>query len=217
MKKLMGLFAAVSIMAVIGCSDTGVSTVSNDVQGTHDATAWTTPANAPTYTGPLAVSKLNGMLMGKPLTTIVFTEVPFQVANGLHVNGVTFSYTVNGVASNDAYFNTGGPSPGPYVAPPVLEGGTGGVLKITFDEPTDVVEFGFAISRDDIVSDAITVNVIGPNNKSRGVFVVEGTPAPLFTGGMFTYTKNAVKALEITFSQSATRFAIDNLVFHQDI
>lgn len=67
------------------------------------------------------------------------------------------------------------------------------------------------------MNDAITVNVIGPNDKSRGVFVVEGAPAPFFTGGMFSYTKNAVKALEITFNQSAARFAIDNLVFHQDI
>jgi hypothetical protein len=135
MNKLMGLFAAASILAAVGCSDSGVSTGSTDVQGSHDATAWTAPANAPTYTGPLAASKLGGMLTGKPLTTIVFEEVPYQVAHGLNVNGVTFSYTVNGVPSNDANFNSFGPSPGPYIAPPVLEGGTAGLLTITFDEP----------------------------------------------------------------------------------
>lgn len=152
---------------------------------------------------------------GKPLTTLLFGEVPLQSVNGLTVEGVTFGFTVGGSPSVDARYNSGGPTPGPYIACPCLEGDALGTLTITFDKPTQVVQFGLALQVGGSLAVGATVDVIGPNGKSRGVFPIATSPAPLFTGGQFTYDKNAVSQLVITFNPAAPRFAIDNLKYHQ--
>ena len=153
---------------------------------------------------------------GKPLTTLAFDEVPFQPVDGLSVKGVNFAFDIGGVPSTDARYNAFGPGPGPFVQCPCMEGRTTGTLTITFDKPTQVVAFGAALSTGASLSPGFTVDVIGPNGKSRGVFNVATSPAPAFTGAQFSYSKNAVKQLVVTFnSGAASRFAIDNLSYHQ--
>lgn len=154
------------------------------------------------------------MAGGKPLNTLEFDEVPFQPVDGLTVEGVTFGYTVGGVPSGDARYNAFGPGPGPFVQCPCMEGGTSGTLTITFDEPTQVVEFGAALSTGGSLATGFTVDVIAPNGKSRGVFPVATSPAPGFTGAQFTYDGGPVEQLVVTFnSGAAARFAIDNLSY----
>ena len=75
--------------------------------------------------------------------TIDFTELPLNtVANGAKVKGVTFGYTVNNVASQDARFTATGPGLTTITTPPNLEAGTAGVLSLDFATP--VTGFGFA-------------------------------------------------------------------------
>ena len=58
--------------------------------------------------------------------------------------------------------------------------------------------------------------MIGPSGKSRGVFPVAMSPLISFTEAQFTYSKDAVKQLVITFDSAAgARFALDNLSYHQ--
>jgi hypothetical protein len=152
---------------------------------------------------------------GKPLTTLVFDELPFQPVNGVSIAGVTFGFTLNGHPFNDANYNSFGPDPGPFVQCPCLEGNTRGTLTITFDKPTTIVEFGVGLSTTVPLATGFTVDVIGPSGKSRGVFPVATSPAPTFTGAEFSYNGAAVSEVVVTFdSVDAARFVIDNLTYH---
>ena len=76
----------------------------------------------------------------KPLTVLTFTETASQPVDGLSVSGVTFGFTVNGVASTDARYNAGGPGTLMFVQDPSLEGNANGVLTLHFDQPTTVLD-----------------------------------------------------------------------------
>jgi hypothetical protein len=96
-----------------------------------------------------------------------------------------------------------------------MEGSTNGTLTITFDKPTQVVGFGVALSSvGSIFSPGFTVDVIGPNGESRGVFDIDTNPLVSFSEGYFSYDKNAVKQLVVTF-YGPSRFALDNLSYHK--
>src|SRR5262249_7821398 len=46
---------------------------------------------------------------------LTFDELPFQPVNGLTYQGVTFGFTINGVASTDAHYHGSGPGQLKYV------------------------------------------------------------------------------------------------------
>lgn len=148
---------------------------------------------------------------GKPLSVLTSDEVPTQPLDGLSLNGVTFSYS-----GPDAQYNSpSGPGMETFVQCPCIEGSTAGLLTITFDKPSQVVGFGTAVLAASPVADAFWVEVIGPNGKSRGTFSVDTEPAPVFSAARFSYDGNSVKQLRITFNPTTSRFAMDNVTYHQ--
>lgn len=152
----------------------------------------------------------------RPLTTLDFTEVPRQPVDGLSLQGVSFAFSIGGVPSTDANYNSGGPGNITYVQDPSLEGNAKGTLTITFARPTWFVQFGVALSTFATLPAGATVNVIGPTGKLRGVFTVATSPLVTFTEGQFTYDHSRTKQLVITFDSSAAlRFALDNLTYQQ--
>ena len=86
---------------------------------------------------------------------------------------------------------------------------------MTFDQPTQVVQFGVAINVGGVRDEAVTVEVYGPNNKLREIIDMDLAPAPFFAGGWFSYEKDAVKKVCVTFNGPGSRFAVDNLTFHK--
>lgn len=159
---------------------------------------------------PLALSRSE---RGKPLSVLVGDEVERQPLDGLSVNGVSFSYD-----GPSAWYNTFGPTPGPFVDCPCIEGvGLGSILTMTFDKPTQFVAFGFSQSTFLPVEAGFLVDVIGPNGKSRGSFTIDTEPAPFFSGARFVYSRNAVKQLVVTIppGPGAGNFAVDNITYHR--
>ena len=88
-------------------------------------------------------------------TTLVFTEVPLQPANGLTVNGITFGYSGTFANYNSAF----GPGGFTFVDSPVLEGNNDGILTLSFAQPTKSLSFGLALSRSDFTGVGATVEL----------------------------------------------------------
>jgi hypothetical protein len=208
-------FIPLALVTLVACND--------GTTAPNRASAWNQPGSTDIRIAPatghssiLSAGAAVTTAAGKPLTTLLFDELPFQPVDGLSFQGATFAFSIGGVPSNDANYNSFGPPPGDFVNCPCLEGNAAGTLTITFDKPTEVVEFGANVSTTIPLSTGFTVDVIGPNGKSRGVFAVATNPSPLFSGAGFSYSKNAVSQLVLTFnSGAAARFVIDNLTYHQ--
>jgi hypothetical protein len=142
------------------------------------------------------------------LTTITFTELPPQPANGVSLNGVTFGFA-GGTATFDA------PNGGQltYVQDPSLEGQSVGKLTLTFATPAPFVRFGVALSTAATLTPGCTVSLVGPGGP-LGTFPVNTTNLKGFTEGQFVYSGSPVTTATITFnSGAASAFAIDNLSF----
>ena len=93
-------------------------------------------------------------------TTITFSELPAGPVNGLSVGGVTFGFTINGLASSDAIFgSTTGPGPTPFNTPPHLEGNTLGLLMLDFASPIVFLQFGSHLSVETDVTSALGVQL----------------------------------------------------------
>src|SRR5712691_5906007 len=83
---------------------------------------------------------------GAATVVLAFDELPFQPVDGLSFMGVTFHFTVGGVSSTDANYDSGGPGTITYVQDPSLEGNAFGTLTLDFDVPTPALQFGIALS-----------------------------------------------------------------------
>jgi len=103
---------------------------------------------------------------------LVFDELPFQPVNGVSILGVTFGFTIDGVPSTDANYNSGGPGQITYVQDPSLEGNASGILILDFDVPTPLVQFGVALSALGSFDPGCSVELFDPDQKSLGVFDV---------------------------------------------
>ena len=210
------LAAMIVVVLLSGCKDAvmepALEPATDAAMQSRTHEAWQLPGRdkmPPVVTGnPTQTS-------GKPLSMLDFSEVPVQPVDGLSLEGVSFAFEVDGAPSMDARYNAFGPSPGPFIDCPCIEGAAAGKLTITFDKPTQVVEFGSVLSTFGTLMPGYTVDVIGPSTMSRQVFPVDTSPSPSFTGALFRYDKNAVKQLVITFDQAPGRFALDNLKYHK--
>jgi hypothetical protein len=158
-------------------------------------------------------------LAAKPVTTLTFDELPFQPVDGLSISGVTFGFQLGGVPSTDANYGAFGPGSTTYVQDPSLEGNSAGVLTMTFDQPTTVLEFGIARSCGCTLTPGVSVELLQPGaaGRSRGVNTLTTSPIISFSEALFSYSGPAVQTAVITFPSSgvAPRFALDNLKFHQ--
>jgi hypothetical protein len=164
---------------------------------------------------PLAFSA--PALAAKPVTTLTFDELSFQPVDGLSISGVTFGFEVGGVPSMDATYGAFGPGSITFVQDPSLEGNAAGVLTLTFDRPTTVLEFGLARSCICTLSPGVSVELGKPGaaDGSRGTVAVTTSPLVSFSEAQFSYTGPAIKTAVITFPSAALapRFALDNLTF----
>jgi len=128
------------------------------------------------------------------IVTLRFDELPFQPVDGLSFSGVTFGFTVAGVPSTDAHYNSFGPGIITYVQDPSLEGDATGTLSLDFDVPTPVLQFGVAISATGAFARGFSVNYrlanvagLGASFSSQAwAFTLHGAPPVLsaIAGGM---------------------------------
>ena len=145
--------------------------------------------------------------------TLTMDELPFQPIDGLSYAGVTFHFTVNGLPSIDAHYNSRGPGQITYVQDPSIEGDASGVLQVDFAQPTPYVGFGVAISNLNSLSPGFSASVYDETMTLVGQFDVDTFPLISFSEGLFTYNGSLVSEIIVTFNHSVPgqRFAFDNL------
>jgi hypothetical protein len=147
--------------------------------------------------------------------TLTFDELPTQPVNGLSYMGVTFSFRVGGILSDDAVYNGIGPGTLTYLQDPTLEGTTAGILTLDFAAPTDTLEFGVALNSYDSVAQAYVVRLYDSSYSVIGTFYENTSPLVLWSEGKFTYNGVMVSRAVIGFNeQAASRFALDNLTIN---
>jgi hypothetical protein len=152
-------------------------------------------------------------------TVINFGELTARPVNGVKEKGVTFKFTIAGVASTDATYGGRGPGQLKYVQDPSLEGNAKGVLTLTWAKPTVLVQFGIARSSGTPLNPGVTVKLYDATGALIGTFTKGVAPIagyPPFDEGLFSHTSTkAVAKAVITFNSptSAVRFALDNLTY----
>jgi hypothetical protein len=154
----------------------------------------------------------------QPVTTLTFDELSFQPVDELSFSGVTFGFQIGGVPSADANYGGFGPGSTAFVQDPSLEGSSDGVLTLTFDQPTTVLEFGIARSCICTLTPGVSVELFLPGAAgSRGVMTMTTSPVVSFSEVLFSYSGPAVRTAVVTFPSSglAVRFALDNLKFQK--
>jgi hypothetical protein len=166
--------------------------------------------------GMVALGTIDAAAAGKAV--IRFTELTPQPVNGVTEKGVTFGFTVGGVASTDATYGGGGPGILKYVKDPSLEGNAAGVLTLTWATPQVLVKFGIARVSGTPMR-GVTVKLYDASGSLIGTFhktVAPITGYPPFDEGLFNHTSTVpVAKAVITFNSpsSAPRFALDNLTY----
>src|SRR4051812_3679187 len=136
--------------------------------------------------------------------------------NGLIVDGVSFTYTVEGILLNGAVTIDEGPGTTNNISPPniVSVGNNTGTLTLVLPSSEKLFGYGFAISTSETISDATTIslfNGIAP----VGSLSYTGSPDPDFTGG-FAGIESTIpfNTVALTFnSVAASAFALDNIRF----
>jgi hypothetical protein len=147
----------------------------------------------------------------KQTVTLDFTELPSQPVNGVTINGLTFGFT-----GGDATYNAFGPGATVFVQDPSIEGSTSGTLTLAFARPTNVLEFGLALSAFGTLSPGATVTLYNPGGKVRQVVPLRTESLVSFTEARFAYSGGAIGSATVTFNATAAaRFALDNLTFQQ--
>ncbi len=148
-------------------------------------------------------------------TLLTMDEVPTQAVDGLSVSGVTFEFTVAGINSTDADYNSGGPGDSTYLQGAMMEGNSAGILGMTFDVATSNLSFGLALSLQTPLIPGAVVELFDINMQSIGTFNLDTTPLVSFTEGQFNYSGVDILRATVDFDDNAGRFAFDNLAFNQ--
>lgn len=145
--------------------------------------------------------------------TLTFSELTPRVANGVSIAGVTFGFSINGVASNDATYNNTDPGNTQYIRGSALEGNAAGALTLNFTQATSLLSFGVALSSFNTLSPGFTVRLFDASLNAIGTFNVTTTSTLSFTEGFFQYAGAPVGRVVITFNATIAggRFALDNL------
>jgi len=170
--------------------------------------------------------------------TLTFDELadqpPSTTANGLTIEGVTFGFTINGVASDDVYYNPPVPDANRDgvldsnddlrdIQWPALDGNADGVLTMDFTAPVETVQFGAALASRTPISPGFIIELFDTELNSLGTTVLDAVLQPdapnKAAENFFSYNGTPVKRLVfdpngnfITFTPERT-FSIDNLTF----
>ncbi|HEX5733687.1 MAG TPA: hypothetical protein VF131_12700 [Blastocatellia bacterium] len=171
---------------------------------------------APTGTGIQGVEPGIGSC---GFTTLRFDELPFQPVNGLQFRGVRFSFFINGVPSDDAFYNALGPGIQTFVQDPSLEGNALGTLVLDFPAITPSLIFGVARNTSTPLVPGMFVVFVDEAGNSIGPFSLN--LAPTFPGGFSENIFNFIGGpflvrraiITFPFAGVAPRFAIDNLTY----
>lgn len=147
------------------------------------------------------------------VTTLDFTELPFQPVDGLSFMGVTFGFRIGVNPSTDANYHSGGPGSVTFVQDPSLEGNAAGILTLDFARPVDQLQFGVALNTFSAVTPGFKVRLYDP--LYTGVYGVNTSPLVSFSEGQFMYSGAPINMVTIDFNELvASRFALDNLTFN---
>ena len=145
-------------------------------------------------------------------STLTFDELPLQSVDGLSYEGVTFGFAVDGSPSTDAYYGAIGPGTLTYVQGRSLEGNARGILTLDFASPTNLLEFGIALTTTTPLTGAYTVELFDKSLGSIGIMSENTNPLIYWSEDKFSYSGTPVSRAVIDFNeQYARRFAIDNL------
>ena len=211
MKNLKLVLGVAAMVAMIGCSESTVDVASTQQDNGSNFRASGVPA---TYQSPLVLKKSGDMVQDKQLTVVDFTAEGAQLIDGLSSQGVSYTYSTAGYG----WYGVGAAGTGDfYDGLMFLSDDGNGTLCITFDQPTDIVEFAVIISQTVAEAGGAIVDVYGPSGQLRGSYNVDLAPSPFWAGAWFSYTKNAVKSVCITKKSGtfASQYAVDNITFHQ--
>jgi hypothetical protein len=152
-------------------------------------------------------------LLAEPIT-LTFSELSARPAHGVSIAGLTFSFTINGVASNQAVYGATLPASTTNVSPPALVGSTLGVLTLNFAQPTDFLRFGIAFNSFNTLSPALTVQLFDGSLNPIGTFTVTALSTTSFTEGFFNRSGLMIGRAVLTFNPNVSTFALDNLSFN---
>jgi PEP-CTERM motif len=138
--------------------------------------------------------------------------------NGQVISGVTFGYTINGIASTDAIIG-GEPGITNNITPANVVnelGNDGAVLSLLFPSLQTRFGYGYAVAAEQGVPlpNATTVRLFDASNALVGTLSGNALPDPSFPGGFMGIGSTiAFLRAEVTFSTQGAAFAFDNARF----
>jgi PEP-CTERM motif-containing protein len=152
-----------------------------------------------------------------------FDELPpLTPVHGTTVAGVTFSFTIGGVANPDARFNCNlaglCPPDSAFLDPPALEGNAAGVLTFDFATPTSALQFGVARGTSLTLTPGVTVRLFDPTLALIGSFALATSNVGFgISEGLFVFSGSLLSRAVLTFDNPALagRFGLDNLTYEQ--
>lgn len=144
---------------------------------------------------------------------ITMDELPLQPADGLHLGGVRFGYSVGGQPDADASFASYGVGDLAYVQDPSLEGATRGTLRLDFDAPVTQLSFGIALQSEQALDDAVLVSLLDAGGLRIAELAIDTDPLVVFSEARFDYAGAPVWSLTLDFADHDGRFVLDNLAF----
>jgi hypothetical protein len=148
-------------------------------------------------------------------TTVDFTSVPQQSANGVTLDGVTFGYTEFGSPSPTAQIDEDvGPGATQLVPEFALVGNTDGVLTLVFAQTVSKVSFAVAETTNLPLTPGFSVSVFDTANNLLQSTDIDTNPLVLFSEGAFTYDGPPASSISIAFdSVDANQFAFGGLTY----
>jgi hypothetical protein len=142
----------------------------------------------------------------------VETNAPID---GQTINGVQFSFLVNGVHSNNAVIDDGPGNTNNITVANVVNnsGNANAVIEINFPSPETRIGYGYAVLLSTATPAGTTVEVFNAANQSLGFLSPAiSNPDPMFAGGFWGVKSDVgfVRA-NVTFTTAAPASAFDNL------
>lgn len=143
--------------------------------------------------------------------TLTFSELSSRPVNGVSIAGVTFGFSINGKASDDAIYNASGPGNTNFIKAPALVGDTQGVLTLDFVTATDRLAFAIAFDSFNTLTAGCSVTLFDASLKPITTINVRTLSTTTFTEGLFSVAGLAISRAVITFNPNVSTFALDNL------
>ncbi len=147
---------------------------------------------------------------------ITFDELPSQPADGVSLQGADFQFTIGGIPSTDAQFNSlaFGSNTTVSLQGSTLAGSATGVLTIDFAQPISLLSFNLA-RLTNLTTTGATVSLFDSALTGFASTSVTIGNVVTFSEAFYSYSGSTpVKRAVLTFNAAAgPRFAIDNLAF----